>query len=66
MLATFSVTKDDGYTVEEAAIWYAAGRERSPQRRTTRPDDDAALSFDFGPYEPVTAMAAVSLAALGV
>ena len=42
---------------------YAAGRQRSRgtgggRRRsfTTLPEDDPSLSFDFGPYEPVTAL----------
>ena len=41
---------------------YAAGRARSradgkPGRAfTTLPEDDPSLSFDFGPYEPVSAM----------
>ena len=41
---------------------YAAGRRRQradgkPGRAfTTLPEDDASLSFDFGPYEPVTAL----------
>lgn len=41
---------------------YAAGRQRQradgkPGRAfTTLPEDDPSLSFDFGPYEPVTAM----------
>ena len=40
---------------------YAAGRERQrgggPRRSyTALPEDDPSLSFDFGPYEPVTAL----------
>ena len=41
---------------------YAAGRERSRSQGgagrsyTALPGDDPSLSFDFGPYEPVTAM----------
>jgi DNA polymerase-1 len=35
---------------------YAQGRARRT-RFTTLPDDDPSLAFDFGPYEPVTAMA---------
>ena len=41
---------------------YAAGRQRrradgKPGRAyTTLPEDDESLSFDFGPYEPVTAL----------
>ena len=37
---------------------YAAGRSRQRSGRTftTVSDDDPSLSFDFGPYEPVTAM----------
>ena len=33
---------------------YAAGRSRQSKGRTTLPDEDPSLSFDFGPYEPVT------------
>ena len=36
---------------------YATGRStRSRKTFTTLPEDDPSLSFDFGPYEPVTAM----------
>ena len=39
---------------------YAAGRQRAKggarKSYTALPEDDPALSFDFGPYEPVTAM----------
>ena len=35
---------------------YAAGRARTT-RQTLLPDEDPSLAFDFGPYEPVTAMA---------
>ena len=34
---------------------YAAGRTRTV-RQTLLPDEDPSLSFDFGPYEPVTVM----------
>ncbi|WP_412070506.1 DNA polymerase I [Rubrivirga sp. IMCC43871] len=35
---------------------YAAGRQRTPRTATTLPEEDPSLSFDFGPYEPVTAL----------
>ena len=35
---------------------YAEGRARTT-RQTVLPDTDPSLAFDFGPYEPVTAMA---------
>ena len=35
---------------------YAEGRARRT-RQTLLPDEDPSLAFDFGPYEPVTAMA---------
>ena len=34
---------------------YAAGRTRTT-RQTLLPDEDPSLSFDFGPYEPVTGL----------
>ena len=35
---------------------YAEGREHTKRYSTHLPDDDPDLQFDFGPYEPVTAM----------
>ncbi len=48
-----------GARLRDRARDYAAGRsrQRSGGRSfTALPDDDPSLSFDFGPYEPVTAM----------
>jgi DNA polymerase-1 len=35
---------------------YAKGERTRPKGFTTLPEDDPSLAFDFGPYEPVTAM----------
>jgi DNA polymerase I len=35
---------------------YAKGEQTRPRGFTTLPEDDPSLAFDFGPYEPVTAM----------
>jgi DNA polymerase-1 len=35
---------------------YARGERTRPKGFTTLPEDDPSLAFDFGPYEPVTAM----------
>ncbi|NNF58708.1 MAG: DNA polymerase I [Rhodothermaceae bacterium] len=35
---------------------YAKGETKRPKGFTTLPEDDPSLDFDFGPYEPVTAM----------
>ena len=51
-----------GSRLRNRAKDYAEGRKRkksggwSGRRTTTLPEDDPALSFDFGPYEPVTAL----------
>ncbi len=51
-----------GARLRNRARDYAAGRQRrradgKPGRAyTTLPEDDPSLSFDFGPYEPVTAL----------
>ncbi|MEM1055113.1 MAG: DNA polymerase I [Bacteroidota bacterium] len=49
-----------GQRLRTRAKDYAEGRERtrgpSRTRTTTLPETDPSLDFDFGPYEPVTAM----------
>ncbi len=47
-----------GSRLRSRATDYATGWKRSgsPRKATLLPEDDPALSFDFGPYEPVTAL----------